>query len=87
MKNGIYHYDISVSILANSISSVSFSALSGHQHLGQDSLFVLSEEDIKIIEIIKSEYNLSDKTGQFYIVEQENEYEIIHSNDFFDRIK
>ena len=80
---GIYQYDLSVSILTNDISKTFFSGLTAHNHLDQDSVFIPSEEDTKIIEIVENEYNLKDKNGQVYVVERENEYNIICIDEFF----
>ncbi|HEX8016262.1 MAG TPA: hypothetical protein VF465_13595 [Flavobacterium sp.] len=80
---GIYQYDLSVSILTNDISKTFFSGLTDRNHLDQDSAFIPSEEDTKIIEIVENEYNLKDKKGQVYVVERENEYNIIYIDEFF----
>lgn len=86
MENRItadYQYDISVMILAKCISKSYLSGVKHSKNSVEDSSFVLSDEDLKIIEIAKKESNRNDKSEQIYIVEQENDYTIIHFTDFF----
>lgn len=80
---GIYQYDITVSIITKCISRTYSSGIKSSNYLSQDLSFMLTNEDDKVIEMAKQEYNRSNEKGQFYILEKENVYEIIHITDFF----
>lgn len=81
--NEIYKYDIMVSLMTNYISKSHYSDSKSSNYFESDSLFSLTNDDEKIIEIAKQVYNNSSKKGQIYVVEKENNYEIIHITESF----
>lgn len=80
---GIYQYDITVSLMTNCISKSHYSDLKYNNYVESDSLFSLTSDDEKIIEIAKQVYDDSNEKGQIYVVEKENHYEIIQITDTF----
>lgn len=81
--NGIYQYDIMVSLMTDCISKSHYSDSKSNNYFESDSLFNLTNDDEKIIEMAKQVYNDSTEKGQIYIVENENDYEMIHITDSF----
>lgn len=81
--NGIYQYDIMVSLMTDCISKSHYSDSKSNNYFESDSLFSLTNDDEKIIEMAKQMYNDSNEHGQIYVVEKENDYEIIHTTASF----
>ena len=81
--NGIYQYDIMVSLRTNCISKSHYSDLQSNNYFEPDSLFSLTNDDNKIIEIAKKVYDDSTEKGQIYVLEKEKNYEIIQLTQSF----